>query len=163
MPVQYSYTSTPLIGRTACTQPQCLYSTAIPLLPLLAVRPVQILSACTRMHFTFVGALLHINTKSVTAHNKRHKTSQPTSLHFATPLQKSRVFRLSCSPRLFMPAAPRQTVAGNSSAVFTFVLLNSPFVQPHKRNKKKLDFSIYLSSSVTIQTYTRSSGLVFSQ
>ena len=44
MPVEYSYTSTPLstrtvqlyfyspLGRTACTEPQCLYSTAIPLL-----------------------------------------------------------------------------------------------------------------------------------
>jgi len=50
VPVQYSYTSTPPIGRTACTEPQCLYSTAIPLLPLLAVRPVQSLSACTRLH-----------------------------------------------------------------------------------------------------------------
>ena len=47
MPVQYSYTSTPPIGRTACTEPQCPYSTAILLLPLLAVRPVQSLSACT--------------------------------------------------------------------------------------------------------------------
>ena len=45
--VQYSYTSTPPIGRTACTDPQCLYSTAIPLLPLWAVRPVQTLSVCT--------------------------------------------------------------------------------------------------------------------
>jgi len=33
VPVQYSYTSTPPIDRTACTEPQCLYSTAIPLLP----------------------------------------------------------------------------------------------------------------------------------
>jgi len=33
--------------RTACTEPQCLYSTAIPLLPLWAVFPVQSLSACT--------------------------------------------------------------------------------------------------------------------
>ena len=33
VPVQYSYTSTPPIGRTASTDPQCLYSTAIPLLP----------------------------------------------------------------------------------------------------------------------------------
>jgi len=47
VPVQYSYTSTPPIGRTACTQPQCLYSRAIPLHPILAVRPVQSLSACT--------------------------------------------------------------------------------------------------------------------
>ena len=59
MPVQYSYTSNPPMGHTACTEPQCLYSTAIPLLPSvpvqysytstppLAVRPVQCLSACT--------------------------------------------------------------------------------------------------------------------
>ena len=47
MPEQYSYNSTPPIGRTACTKPQRLYSTAILLLPLLAVRPVQSLSACT--------------------------------------------------------------------------------------------------------------------
>ena len=47
MPVQYSYTSTPPIGRTACTEPQCLYSIAIPLLPLWAVRPIESLTACT--------------------------------------------------------------------------------------------------------------------
>ena len=57
------------MGHTACTEPQCLYkgapypspllvlwsrkSRAIPLLPLWAVRPVQSLSACTRVHFTF--------------------------------------------------------------------------------------------------------------
>jgi len=29
------------MGRTACTEPQCLYSTAIPLLPLCASVPVQ--------------------------------------------------------------------------------------------------------------------------
>jgi len=45
--VQYSYTSTPPMGRTVCTEPQCLYSTAIPLLPLWAVRPLQNLSVCT--------------------------------------------------------------------------------------------------------------------
>jgi hypothetical protein len=60
---EYSYTSTPPMGRTVCTEPQCLYkgdlylwswkSTAIPLLPLCAVQPVQSLSACTRVHFTF--------------------------------------------------------------------------------------------------------------
>ena len=51
VPVQYSYTSTPPMGRTASTEPQCLYSIAIPLLPLWAVRPVQSLSACTKAHF----------------------------------------------------------------------------------------------------------------
>ena len=51
--VQYSYTSTPPMDHTACTEPQILYSTAIPLLPLWAVQPVQSLSACTRVHFMF--------------------------------------------------------------------------------------------------------------
>jgi len=62
---EQSYTSTPPMGRTACTEPQCLYkgelylylwslkSRAILLLPLWAVWPVQSLSACTRVHFTF--------------------------------------------------------------------------------------------------------------
>jgi len=83
----YSYTCTRTTGRTACTEPQCLYkgdlyltvvlylyspygpyglyrasvpvqgctlpySRAIPLLPLWAVRPVQSISACTRVTFT---------------------------------------------------------------------------------------------------------------
>jgi hypothetical protein len=38
------------MGLTACTVPQCLYSRAIPLLPLWSVRPVQCLSACTSVH-----------------------------------------------------------------------------------------------------------------
>jgi len=40
-------------------------STAIPLLPLWAVRPVQSLSACTRVHFTF-SFLLYILTRFIT-------------------------------------------------------------------------------------------------
>ena len=44
----------PVWAVTACTEPQCLYSTAIPLLPLWAVRPVQSLGACTRFYFTFL-------------------------------------------------------------------------------------------------------------
>ena len=53
LPVQYSYTSTHPMGRTAFTEPQCLYSTAIPLLPLWAIRPVQSLSACTVQLYLF--------------------------------------------------------------------------------------------------------------
>jgi len=34
VPVQYSYTSTTHMDRTACTEPQCLYCIAIPLLPI---------------------------------------------------------------------------------------------------------------------------------
>jgi len=47
VPVQYSYTSTPPMGRTAFTEPQGLYSRAKPLLNLWAVRPEQSLGACT--------------------------------------------------------------------------------------------------------------------
>jgi hypothetical protein len=39
--------------RTACTEPQYHYSRAIPLLPLWAIRPVQNLSSCARVTFTF--------------------------------------------------------------------------------------------------------------
>jgi len=35
------------MGRMVCTEPQCLYSIAIPLLPLWAIWPVQSLTACT--------------------------------------------------------------------------------------------------------------------
>ena len=41
------------MGRKACTEPQCLYSTAISLLPLWTVRLVQSLSACTGVHLSF--------------------------------------------------------------------------------------------------------------
>ena len=47
VPVQYSYTSFPPMDRTVFTEPQCLYSRAIPLIPLWTVRPVQTLSTCT--------------------------------------------------------------------------------------------------------------------
>ena len=47
MPVQYIYNSTTPMGCTACTEPHCLYSISILLLPLWAVRPVESLSACT--------------------------------------------------------------------------------------------------------------------
>ena len=47
VPVQYSYNTYPLLDRTSCTEPQILYISAIPLLPLQTVRPVQILCACT--------------------------------------------------------------------------------------------------------------------
>jgi hypothetical protein len=51
---EQKYTSTPSMGRTACTEPQCLYSRAIALLPLWTVRPLQSLSACTiELHLYF--------------------------------------------------------------------------------------------------------------
>ena len=48
------------MDRTACTEPQCLYSRAIPLLPLWALRPIQSLSACTRVHLMISFALDYV-------------------------------------------------------------------------------------------------------
>ena len=53
----FTYTSTPPMDRTACTASvpvqRCTLPLPIPLLPLWTVRPVQSLSACTTVHFTF--------------------------------------------------------------------------------------------------------------
>jgi len=58
------------MGRMACTEPQCLYSRAIPLLPLWAVWPVQSLSACTRAHFTFLYILRdYLHSSAIFASN----------------------------------------------------------------------------------------------
>jgi len=77
---EYSSTSTPPMDRTACTEPQCLYkdvtypsnllvlwsrkSSALPLLPQWAVRPVQSLCACTRVHLTPHPLLVSWSRKS---------------------------------------------------------------------------------------------------
>jgi len=80
----FTYTSTPPVGRTACTESQCLYNSAlylylylyspygpyilyrasvplqqrtltlsIALIPPWTVQPLQSLTACTKVHFTF--------------------------------------------------------------------------------------------------------------
>ena len=49
------------MGRTACTYPQCLYSMAIHLLPLCAVRSVQNLGAFRRVHFNLTFTLFLLN------------------------------------------------------------------------------------------------------
>jgi hypothetical protein len=56
------------MGRTACTEPQCLYSRAIPVLPLWVVRSVQSLSACNKgvlyllLLVNVLNVLLHITS-----------------------------------------------------------------------------------------------------
>ena len=120
------------MGRTACTEPQCLYkgalylylrvelylyspygpyslhrasvpvqgwtlplpkSRAIPLLPLLAVRPLQTVSACTRVHFTllyyiyiyiYIYTHTHTHTHAYTA-GSRFATVRFTTIHFHDP------------------------------------------------------------------------------
>jgi hypothetical protein len=94
------------MGRTDCTEPQCLYSTAVPLLPLWAVRPVQSLSACTRVHFT----LPYLNNErielfryyvqskldkvSLYAYARGNCWQTPTKQHSAI-IQKTIIYRVS--------------------------------------------------------------------
>ena len=79
------------MGRTACTEPQCLYKGAplplpIPLLPLWAVRPVQSLSAFTRVHFTIsycLSCTLDSNLFQIlSTHTMYHPETTVTSLSF---------------------------------------------------------------------------------
>ena len=95
VPVQYSYTSTPPMGRTNSTEPQCLYSRAIPLLPLWVVRPVQSLSACTRVHRSmhydcvYVRKYIYIYIYIYTPANLLHVFGTfdfPLNTHFQTCL-----------------------------------------------------------------------------
>jgi len=73
MPVHYSYTSTPPMLCTACTEPQCLYSRAITLLPLRTVRPVQSLSACTVQLYLYAP----IGPTTCTEPQSLHSTAIP--------------------------------------------------------------------------------------
>jgi len=49
-------------------------STAIPLLPLWAVRPVQSLSACTRVHFTFIYSYATLRSTHQYKQSSRYKS-----------------------------------------------------------------------------------------
>ena len=58
------------MSRTACREPQCLYSTAIPLLSLWAVRPVQSLSACTVRPVQSLAACTRVHIFCITEQRK---------------------------------------------------------------------------------------------
>jgi hypothetical protein len=97
------------MGRTACTEPQCLYSRAIPLLPLWAVRPVQNLSACTRAHFTFAinipvrAALASVDSKGLITQDASHYQFQlPVGPQDDPPLSISRISTLKQVPRAYV-------------------------------------------------------------
>jgi hypothetical protein len=65
------------MGPTACTEPRCLYSRAIPLLPLWAVQPIQSLSTCTRVHFTYffgMSVCVSVHMKLFENHSVYFKT-----------------------------------------------------------------------------------------
>jgi len=65
-------------------------SRAIPLLPLWAVRPVQSLSACTRVHFTFLPIRFHVGTS---------KTSLEQSVNLYTKMMAKHISQNRVSDR----------------------------------------------------------------
>jgi hypothetical protein len=75
---------------TACTEPQCLYSRATPLLPLCAVRPVQSLSACTRVTFTStftktkISSSIWQNQPTSRCSSRKYSLSAGTSINIHT-------------------------------------------------------------------------------
>jgi len=78
------------MGCTACTEPQCLYSRAIPLPPpLWAVWPVRSLSACTRVHFTFLIHCRHRGRVLEGCHNPgSHQTGHRATCFHLQPLSR---------------------------------------------------------------------------
>jgi len=120
----FTYTSTPPMCRTACTEPQCLYNgalylylylyspyvpyglyrTSVPvqrctlplpiaLLSLCAVRPVQNLSACTTVHFTFTYTY-----NPLCAVRPVHSLNAFTTVHFSfTYISFPPMYRTACT------------------------------------------------------------------
>jgi len=99
------------MGRTACTEPQRLYSLAIPLLLLWAVWPVQSLSACTRVHFTFLPLPCAIHLPVRGYDSLRVSLVQPHSqgtlrffrIRFATITQGVLELDAALSPTISLP------------------------------------------------------------
>jgi hypothetical protein len=63
-----------------CTLP---YSRAIPLLPLWAVRPVQSLSACTRVTFTFIRRITTEEVNKELLYRKIMRVNLKTALQLS--------------------------------------------------------------------------------
>jgi hypothetical protein len=91
-----------------CTLP-LPYSRAIPLLPLWFVRPVQRLSACTRVHFNFTinipvrAALASDGSKSLITQDGSHYQFQlPVGPQDVPPLSISRISTLKRVPRVYV-------------------------------------------------------------
>jgi len=102
VPVQYSYTSTPPMDRTDCTEPQCLYSIAIPLLPLWAVQPVQSLSAST----------VYLYLYSPYGPYSLYRTSVPVQYSYTStpPMDRTAFTEPQCLYSIAIPLLPLWTV-----------------------------------------------------
>ena len=113
---------------------------AIPLLPLWAVRPVQSLGACTRVHFTFLPFMLHLwyflqRTERTTWRLQATRKSKQFNLNLSQIFPKVRwnlpisfnilmltyyLFRLHFTPLKLFPFLKSSTTSLNSFILFTF-------------------------------------------
>jgi len=66
VPVKYSYTSTPTIGRAACTEPQCLYKGAPLPLPLLQKNTKDESHMCVQVLDDFIGLSTYLVGETTT-------------------------------------------------------------------------------------------------
>jgi hypothetical protein len=96
------------MGRTPCTEPQFLYSRSIPLLPLWAVRPVQSLSACTRVTYTFSFDSANFTVQMSPRHWQLPQAHPIPRLHTAINVAPTRDFIYPLTDNIFgsCPAYP---------------------------------------------------------
>jgi len=163
----FTYTSTPPMGHTACTEPQCLYrgalylylylyssygpyglyrasvhvqrctlSLPIPLLLPWAVRPVQSLSACTTVHFTFTyTSTSPLGCTACTEPQCLYRGA--LYLYFYSPYAPHGLYRASvhvqqCTLSLPIPlllpwaVRPVQSLSACTGVHFTFTYISTP-------------------------------------
>jgi len=155
------------MGRTACTEPQCLYKGAlylylylyspygpyglyiasvpvqgctsplpVPPLPLWAVRPVQSLSICTRVHFTFTyTSTPPMGRTACTEPQCLYKGARQLYLYLYSPYGPYGLYRASvpvqgCTSPLPVPllplwaVRPEQSLSACARVHFTFFFFN---------------------------------------
>jgi len=159
------------MGRTACTEPQCLYNGAlylhlylyspygpyglyrasvsvqrctftlpIPLLPLWAVRPVQSLSVCTTVHFTFTYTSTPLMGRTAcTEPQCLYNGALYLDLYLYSPYGPYGLYRASvsvqrCTFTLPIPLVPLctvqpvQSLSACSTARITFTYTSTPLM-----------------------------------
>jgi len=165
----FTYTSTPPVDRTACTEPQYLYNGAlylylylyspyrpyimyiasvpvqkctlplpIPLLPLWTARPLQSLSACTTVHFTFTyTSTPPMDRTAFTEPQCLYNGALYLYLYLYSPYEPHGFYRASvpvqrCTLALPIPllplwtARPLQSLSACTTVHFTFTYTSTP-------------------------------------
>ena len=83
-PVQYSYTSTPPMGLTACTEPQCLYKGALYFLPYISDITEYKYKSPSKGNQEFA----HLSTHNDLCFHANSCTKPPSETHFVCSVNK---------------------------------------------------------------------------